>query len=132
MNVEEFVTEAMSQLFRGIKKAGDAASEVGGAIVAEEWGKSDRASSGDGRPVMEVELDIAVTVEDRTGGKGGIRVASIGIEGGKESGITTVTRIRTKVPVVFPASEPRSAGTGVAAAGEKSKVADTLDEFTRS
>jgi hypothetical protein len=88
MNVEEFVSENIKQIAKGL-------------ISAQKSGIN--LAGGTGR---DIKFDIAVTVSDsiEAGGKAGITVWSIGAEAKAKTQITsnTVSRIQFVVPIFYP------------------------------
>jgi len=116
VNVREFVSETLGQIFQGVRDAGAVAKETGGAVISVEYNKEgDRSKSRDGRPVIDVAFDVALTVETTGGGKGNITVFGVGVEAGAGRQDTTVSRVQFSVPIVMPASEPAAEKSTVAA-----------------
>jgi hypothetical protein len=101
MDLENFVTETLNQIFRGVEASRQTASDAGGEINPQAYGKTmiyDNAS----RAIHAVEFDVAVTVEDKGDAKAGISV--MGIDAGISNTETnsTVSRIKFQVPVSLP------------------------------
>jgi hypothetical protein len=51
-------------------------------------------------------FDVSVAAETTTGGKAGIRVMSIGVEGGGERKSQETSRIKFSIPLRIPAGDP--------------------------
>lgn len=99
MDLEKFVKETLLQVLRGIRGAADEVEEHEGRVSPELVGGT----------LQNIEFDVAVfaSEDSATGGKAGIRVASmIGIGGKKEvsSSHRSESRIKFTVPVEYPAS----------------------------
>jgi len=90
MDIEEFVSEAIAQTMRGIRKAQDSTKELGSFIVPAH---EDR----------DIDFDIAVIATDTVSGSSGLSV--VGMAKG-DIGMTrtegSVSRIRFSVQVIFP------------------------------
>jgi hypothetical protein len=94
MNLEDFISETLSQIVSGIKKAQEATKNKHAMIVPYH--------STDGN----VDFDVAVTVVDgkETSGKAGISVWSIGagVSGKSESSTSTASRIKFSIAIELP------------------------------
>lgn len=103
MNLAEFVEESLSEILVGIKAA--QSKEGGGAVGAELAGApppgSQLFSSGYGSFTI-VDFDVSVVAETQTAGKAGIRVWSIGAEGGGQHSSQQSSRIRFSVHLRIP------------------------------
>lgn len=90
MNVEEFVSENLKQISKGLISAQKSGVDMSSPM----------------RKVENIMFDIAVTVSDslEAGGKAGISVWSIGAEAKakKQTTSNTVSRIQFKVPIFYP------------------------------
>ena len=121
MNIGEFVSETLSQIIDGIRSAQE--SEMGENEKAEGGSRIGKInpphSAGDqtivkrgqlistfGEPIQDVEFDIAVTVEESTGAKAGLRVMGIGAGGELSAKESTVSRIKFSVPIELPRKNP--------------------------
>jgi hypothetical protein len=116
MDLEEFVAQSLSNLINGVRRAQTECGSTGGKVnpvmrrvftgatgggVVLGW------SSGDsGVPVLLVEFDVAVTVNEGTGKKGGVGVhAGIISAGGaahRNRAETAASRIKFSIPVLLP------------------------------
>jgi hypothetical protein len=117
MNLAEFVEESLSQILVGIRAA--QRKEGGGAVGAEMFSGPKNGSlvqGGTSGIFTVVEFDVSVVAETTAGGKGGLKVWSVGVEGeGKRSDQQT-SRVRFGVQLKIPRGDaaPRSQGTGSA------------------
>ncbi len=121
MNLEEFTETTLTQIISGVKKAQKTTmlkekhiSEAD-VINPQVMYNADSAPQGKyyitmgGDLVHFVDFDVAVTTDSSTDTKGGlsIKIASIGVEGGK--GVTdrdtVISRIKFQVPVILPKSK---------------------------
>jgi hypothetical protein len=111
MNLAEFVEESLTEILKGIRSAQQ--KEGGGAIGAEMHGipKEGLLVHGATSGIFTVvDFDVSVVAETSAGGKGGLRVWSVGLEGeGKRSDQQT-SRVRFSVQLKIPRGEaaPRS------------------------
>lgn len=101
MDLENFVTESLTQIFRGVNAVQSIAGESGGEINPKLYGKVGVYDSNQ-REIQPVEFDVAVTVEDKGDLKGGISVMGIGASGGSSESNSKVSRIKFSVPVSLP------------------------------
>ena len=99
MDLENFVTDSLNQIFNGIKGAQDAAAKVGGEINPKTSGSGTFAN---GRIIHPIEFDVAVTVVETSDVKGGISVMGVGVKGASTENNTSVSRIKFKIPVSLP------------------------------
>ena len=109
MNLAEFVEETLSEVLMGIRAA--QSKEGGGAIGAAgvvAWSVNYHLSSllayGSGDDVFTiVEFDVSVLAETSGGGKGQLKVWSVGsIEGGGKRSDQQTSRVRFAVQVKIP------------------------------
>ena len=111
MQLSEFVTESLKQVFKGISDAKKCAEEYG--FQVNPWivsGRSDLTGSLMDRetktPVQLFEFDVAVTATAAEQSKGGVGVfiAPLAFGGQRQSDATnsTVSRVRFSVPIAFP------------------------------
>ena len=113
MDLREFIAQTLAQIVEGI---GDAQGRVKdrGAIVNpilhtshEQAGKQGFLRSGD-LFVPIVQFDVALTVVEGTGTKGGIGVFAgaftLGSSGQSQSESSSVSRVKFSVPITLPAS----------------------------
>ena len=109
MNLAEFVEETLSEILEGIraaqKKEGGGAIGAGGVVA---WSPTQHISSllaqGSGDDVFTVvEFDVSVLAETSGGGKGALKVWSVGsIEAGGKRSDQHTSRVRFAVQVKIP------------------------------
>tara|TARA_X000001316_G_C895183_1_gene15445 strand:- start:168 stop:539 length:372 start_codon:yes stop_codon:yes gene_type:complete len=107
MNVEDFVSESISQIVRGVKKAAVEGVSHGAMVTPE-------GAHGEMSPLQLIQFDIAVTVQSAIEatasgkGKAGIlKVLGAEVSGGGSGSLeqTSVSRLRFAVPVDLPYTE---------------------------
>jgi hypothetical protein len=104
MNLAEFVEQSLTEILTGIRAAQKV--DGGGAIGAEMFGSPGSGSllipAGTSGIFTVVEFDVSVVAETEAGGKGGLRVWSVGVEAqGKRSDQQT-SRVKFAVQVKIP------------------------------
>jgi hypothetical protein len=117
MELKDFVEESLVQIARGIEAASKALEDTNAHINPKNVYVNSDSRQNYGRlvkkqeynPVVElVEFDVAVHASEgkETNGKIGISVGSIGLGAGGKSQETnrSESRIKFKIPVVFPTS----------------------------
>ena len=114
INLEDFIAEILKQSISGVKKAQQHAKENGASINSPYIIRNHSSAGGDlliyeskQLPLVEeVEFDVAVTASSQGNLKGGmglfVSVAGIGYQAEKNTGNSTVSRIKFKIPVSFP------------------------------
>lgn len=122
MELQQFVTESLNQILKGISQAQSANTYNGIEINPslrhyidrgrDDWVGDDHKLPNDvlltptGEIVVMVHFDIAVTVMEGTGTKGGIGVfagaVGLGTQGQSDKSSTSATKLQFKVPVVLP------------------------------
>lgn len=117
MELKDFVEESLVQIARGIEAASKALEDTNAHINPknihvngdnrQNYGRLDNTRQYN--PVVElVEFDVAVHASEgkETNGKIGISVGSLGLGAGGKSQETSrsESRIKFKIPVVFPTS----------------------------
>ena len=105
MNLQEFVTETLSQITRGVAEAKNVSHNIAPALHFDP--KSPPIHRGERNVALfMVDFDVAVSVTEKTevGGSGGITVVSVFKAHGKaeRSGEeSTVSRVRFNVPISY-------------------------------
>jgi Trypsin-co-occurring domain 2 len=82
MNLAEFVEESLTEILTGIRAAQK--KEGGDAIGAEMYGVTEKGllvSGGGYGQFTVVNFDVSVVAENKVGGKGGLKVWGVGLEG---------------------------------------------------
>lgn len=109
MNLSEFVEESLSEILTGIRAAQN--RDGGGAVGAGyHIGPSGHGNLFNGgmsdASFTTVDFDVSVGAETTAGGKAGIRVMSIGAEGGGERKSHESSRIKFSVQLRIPTGDP--------------------------
>jgi hypothetical protein len=111
MDLEQFVSESLAQIIRGVEAARDTASGVGATInppftpydTGAVMGKTDDRPT---RVVLAVNFDVAVLVGQNIEGKGGVSITvpilSAKVGGGATSSTEATSRVKFKVPIALP------------------------------
>ena len=111
MELKDFVTETLKQVIEGVKAAQNFAKENGGQINPKGIAMSASSThpqlyGSKGELVQLIEFDVAVTTteEDKAKGGTGIFVGAFGIGVQGESGNqnSAINRIQFKVPIILP------------------------------
>ena len=111
MQLEEFLSEALQQLVRGITTAQTQAGALGASInpVMDPLhaGPIDGfIRTGTGLVIQVVKFDIAITATESTGTKGGVGVVTgmfnLGSAGNSQESSSAVSRMQFNVPVSLP------------------------------
>ena len=108
MDLKEFVSQTLTQIMDGVREAQTATTH--GGIVSpalRHFGKlTDIAQTDVGDYTQMVEFDVALTVEQGTGTKGGIGLVvgpvTLGSTGQSSAQNSSVNRVKFRVPVVLP------------------------------
>ena len=103
MNLSEFIDETLTEILGGIRAAQK--KEGGGAIGAQMYAApndSNVIAGGTSGFFTIVDFDVSVAAETSAGGKAGIRVLSIGAEGGAERKSHETSRVKFAVQVRIP------------------------------
>lgn len=124
MNLKEFVSATLQQLMDGVH---DAQENVAGdgEVNPNIWmhQRKDAAARGilesdSGKWIHMVQFDVAVTVAESAGVKGGaglvVGPVVLGSKGESAAETSSVSRIKFEVPVAYP----RKAGVGTGPSGE--------------
>lgn len=116
MDLQDFVTQTLVQITKGVEKAQTELSSIGavvnpqmksylkqteGGFAAFGWPKD-----GEGRAVLLVQFDVAVTAEKGKHTKGGIGVVAgiigLGSQGASDQTDSNVSRIKFGIPLMLP------------------------------
>lgn len=123
MDLKEFVSATIAQIVQGVVEAQKQAEEVGACVNPQDEKASIVSNPlkpgsrfvqipGKGNYFNEIqylEFDVAVTASAGTETKGGIGIANIvtlGMIGTSDKSSESVSRIKFRVPVVFPHHPP--------------------------
>lgn len=111
MELREFVAETIKQIAAGVKDAQAAHDDHGGFVnphlsTTAELAVKHGVLIASGRAVQLVQFDVALTVTEGTGTKGGIGIFagafSVGSSGQSNEQSSSVSRIKFFVPLVLP------------------------------
>ncbi len=114
MDLKEFVSESLIEIFNGTKDAQTKIKEIGGEVNPMPTGDHSlltkqglfMAHEHNRKIGSYVEFDVAVTITEGTGKKVGIGIATgilgIGTTGQESRADTSLSRIKFKVPIVLP------------------------------
>jgi hypothetical protein len=119
MQLKEFVSAVLTEIIDGVKTSQrDTEHAREGEInplLATNQGalqSQGRLVSRWGQLVQNVKFDVAVTIEEGAGTKGGIGIfiGSIGLgsQGESKSSQASVSRIQFEIPVALPYQEPKN------------------------
>jgi hypothetical protein len=112
MELEAFIQESIKQVISSINKCVEFAKENGAEInpYQHQWrhGEGWYFDKQSGRPMTNLEFDVAVTASDgqKTKGGVGISVATLvlGSSGQSESTNQSISRIKFSLPIVLPST----------------------------
>ena len=111
MNLQDFVSETISQIVQGVVTAQKSAIEHGAHVNPRLTGTTESLSSqgllwsGD-NTAQVVHFDVALTITEGTGTKGGIGVfagvVNLGSTGQSKNESSSVSRVKFSVPLTLP------------------------------
>lgn len=114
MDLENFVSQTLSQIISGVKSAQVEAAKHGATVNPHlsanttELGKQGFLW-GNGAAAQIVQFDVALTVLEGTGTKGGIGVfagaINLGSAGQSKNESSSVSRVKFSVPLTLPQNE---------------------------
>ena len=103
MELEDFVATSLRQLIKGIEKA---QAEPGGENINAAFRHAELSGNlmhaHDDGMFTRVDFDVAVTAETSGKAGGGVKVWSVGLEGGASHTHNRASRISFSVPVRLP------------------------------
>jgi hypothetical protein len=102
MDLQTFVRDSLVQIINGVREAQAKEGELGDRINPKQGGWK----------IQDVEFDVALTVEKKTGG--GLKVVAgvFGGEGGHHREQSEVSRVKFVVPLVLPIAGKEQPGEG--------------------
>ncbi len=104
MDLQEFVSQTLVQIIQGVKDAQQEARKHGGKVNPDQ-----SHSPFPGKDIQNVEFDVALTVTEGTGTKGGMGLVvgplALGTQGESKAQNSSVSRVRFSVPVRLPEFE---------------------------
>lgn len=114
MELKDFVSQTLGQIVSGVKEAQADALALGGEVNPRlntnhaELGKQGFLGAGS-RYAQVVHFDVALTVTEGTGTKGGIGVftgaINLGSSGQSKAENISVNHVKFSVPLVLPSSK---------------------------
>ena len=113
MDLKEFVAETLVQIVAGVKQAQAEVQTFGGEVNPHLTSPGSEAGKqgflfAEGRFAPVVRFDVALTVTEGTGTKGGIGVfagaVNLGSTGQSKSESSSASRLQFSVPLVLPQS----------------------------
>jgi len=119
MELKEFVKATLEEIIQGVKEAQESTKDTGAVINPDSLSQGANGNLymriGGYSFATDVEINVAVTVQEKEGTKAGIGVLSgmfnFGTTDSKDTDNVAVSSIRVKIPVVLPTSAmPRNAG----------------------
>jgi hypothetical protein len=109
MDLKDFVSQTLTQIIQGVKAAQEAAKAHGAEINPSMSRSPAGAASKEtmsGKYSRDVEFDVALTVTEGTGTKGGIGIVAgpfaLGSTGQSTTQNSSVTRVKFSVPLALP------------------------------
>ena len=109
MELKDFIKGTLAELIDAVIESQEYVKGKGAEINPYEYGKVERTKTGNDTLIYKVDFDIAVTVTDSSGAKGGIGVfvagLGIGTKGETAESNIAQNRIKFQIPVSFPPSK---------------------------
>jgi|BarGraIncu01121A_1022015.scaffolds.fasta_scaffold01699_5 hypothetical protein len=111
MELKEFVKETLIQIIKGVKEAQVAVKEDGGQVnpIHAFYGDTTHKNTvrdSEGQVIHSIEFDVAITVKEDAGVKGGgglvVGPVVIGTRGEMSEQNTSTNRIKFPVPISYP------------------------------
>jgi len=109
LELDEFVSQVLRQIVKGVKTAQDEVAGQGGKVnpaMDSGAGAWDRET---GTPIQEVRFDVAVSAAEGTKTKGGVGVViatfALGSHGQSEASHSALSRITFSVPLLLPVAK---------------------------
>ena len=112
MNLQEFISTALTEIVAGVAAAGQEAKAHGaliGSMPLYGYLKEAKIITTEGdRPVSQVEFDVVLAETSGTNTKGGIGVflgsIALGSQGGSHGEASSHSRVKFSVPIAFPSA----------------------------
>jgi hypothetical protein len=109
MDLKEFVSQTLGQIIEGVKAAQETAKAAGAEVNPHMTRAVVQATTMSGLPSRDVDFDVALTVTEGTGTKGGIGIVAgpfaLGSTGQSTAQNSSVSRIRFSVALALPIQE---------------------------
>lgn len=117
MNLQDFISETLSQIVHGVRAAQEAVQPEGATVSPHLTGGPSINSAHGFVPTQEgvyaqiVAFDVALTVKEGTGTKGGIGVfagaVTLGSSGQSSAEQSSISHVRFSVPLTLPTRRER-------------------------
>lgn len=111
MDLRDFVAETLIQIADGVIQAQEKAAKIGARVNPKLIGGADHAAqhgflAASGTPAQIVQFDVALTVKEGSGTKGGIGIfagaVTLGSSGQSNAENSSVSRVKFSVPLSLP------------------------------
>ena len=110
MNLEEFIKESISNIVRGVECSQKELENTNAVINPSTINEKGFIDSRGRRKVVDVQFDVAVTVENIDEGKNGFKIAvadilSLGANSQEKTANQVISRIAFEIPVLLPVKD---------------------------
>lgn len=109
MDLKQFVAETLNQIIEGVAEAQKLSKDSGAAINPARYAGQAVETHSTGVAITSIEFNVALSVSEGTGTKGGIAVVAgifaLGSQGESKESKASTTHVRFMVPIAFPALE---------------------------
>lgn len=109
MDLREFVSQTLGQIIEGVKAAQEAAKAHGAEVNPPMRRGTESGMTASGKYSRDVDFDVALTVTEGTGTKGGIGIVAgafaLGSTGQSTAQNSSVSRVQFSVPIAFPLNQ---------------------------
>lgn len=110
MNLEEFIKESISNIVRGVECSQKELENTNAVINPSTINEKGFIDSRGRRKVVDVQFDVAVTVENIDEGKKGFKIAvadilSLGANSQEKTANQVISRIAFEIPVLLPVKD---------------------------
>ena len=110
MELNEFVSQSLTQIFEGVHQAQELTKAFGGSIspkvINTQAANSNVIGNTHKQTVVSIDFDVSVSIVDSTNVKSGFGVFIAAFTGGLQTGETTkneyLSRLRFSVPAILP------------------------------
>jgi len=117
MDLKDFVSETLIQIANGVKQAQEQTEQIGARVNPKLTGAANNAAQhgflpAEQAPAQIVQFDVALTVKEGSGIKGGIGIfagaVSLGSSGQSSAENSSVSRVKFCVPLSLPELKQKS------------------------
>ncbi|MES0870919.1 hypothetical protein [Pseudovibrio sp. SCP19] len=115
MELREFVTQSLQQILEGVREAqaGESGDNVNAGLKGVKL-EGSLINGGELGVFSTVEFDVAVSAENKGGGKAALKVFGVGVEGGGQLSASYANKIKFSVPVRLPDGDPKRVDAEIA------------------